>query len=72
MKMTANLGNFDRAVRVIIGLALFMAPLLNQPAIWSSAGLAYASMGIGIVLALTALVRFCPLYRVLGISSCKI
>lgn len=69
--MTANLGNIDRAVRLVIGLLLFVAPLLNMPAIWSSAVLAYVSMGVGVVLALTALVRFCPLYRIIGISTCK-
>lgn len=70
--MTINLGNIDRAVRVILGLAFFIAPLMNVPDIWSSAGLAYTSMGVGVVLVLTALVRFCPLYRVFGISTCKI
>jgi hypothetical protein len=70
-KMTANIGNIDRAARLIIGLALFMAPLLNLPAVWSSAVLAIASMGVGVVLALTALVRFCPLYRIIGISTGK-
>jgi hypothetical protein len=49
-----------------------MAPLLNLPAVWSSAVMAIASMGVGVVLALTALVRFCPLYRIIGISTGKI
>jgi len=70
--MTANLGNIDRTARLIIGLALFMAPLLNLPAVWSSEGLAIASMGVGVVLAFTALFRFCPLYWIIGISTCKI
>jgi hypothetical protein len=70
--MTANIGNIDRAARLIIGLAFFMAPLLNLPAVWSSAGLANTSMGVGVVLALTSLIRFCPLYRIIGISTGKI
>ena len=70
--MTANLGNADRAVRLILGLALIIAPLADVPAIWSSALLAFGSMGVGLVLAITALVKFCPLYRVLGISTCKL
>lgn len=70
--MTANLGNLDRLLRVVLGLVLVFAPLLNIPAIWSSAALSYGSMAVGVVLALTALVRFCPLYRVLGISTCKL
>jgi hypothetical protein len=39
---------------------------------WSSATLAYVSMALGAVLVVTAFFRFCPLYRLLGISTCKI
>lgn len=70
--MTANLGNPDRLIRAIIGLALFFLPLLNIPAIWSSAVLSYGSMAVGVVLVSTALFRFCPLYRIFGISTCKL
>lgn len=70
--MTANLGSPDRLIRVILGLALIVLPLLNMPAIWSSAAFAYASMAVGLILVLTALVRFCPLYRLFGISTCKL
>lgn len=70
--MTANLGSPDRLIRAILGLVLIFMPLLNMPAIWSSAVLAYGSMSVGLVLLLTALVRFCPLYRIVGISTCKL
>lgn len=70
--MTANLGNADRLLRVVLGLILFIAPLANIPAIWSSGLLAYGSMIVGVVLVVTALFRFCPLYRILGISTCRL
>ena len=70
--MTANVGNTDRILRAILGLILIFAPLLNMPAIWSSAALAYGSIVIGLVLIATALFRFCPLYRIFGLSTCKI
>ena len=70
--MTANLGNIDRVVRLLIGLALILAPLLNLPAMWSSSGLVYASIGVGLILTATALFRFCPLYRIFGLSTCKL
>jgi hypothetical protein len=70
--MTANVGNMDRILRAILGIILFIAPLLNIPAIWSSAYLAYGSMAVGLILVATALFRFCPLYRMLGLSTCKI
>ncbi len=72
MEMTANLGNLDRVARVILGLALFIAPLLNVPAIWSGSILAYVSMAAGVVFVATAFFRFCPLYRLLGVSTCKL
>lgn len=70
--MNANVGTIDRILRIVLGLALFVSPLLNIPAIWSSAPLSYVSMAVGLVLAGTALVRFCPLYRILGISTCRL
>ena len=70
--MSANVGNTDRILRAILGIILFIAPLLNIPAIWSSTYLAYGSMAVGLVLVATALFRFCPVYRILGLSTCKI
>jgi hypothetical protein len=70
--MTSNIGNSDRVLRGIFGLMLFFAPLLNLPPNWSSDILAYGSMTVGVVLITTALFRFCPVYRVIGISTCKI
>jgi hypothetical protein len=70
--MSANVGNTDRILRAILGIILFIAPLLNIPAIWSSPYLAYGSMAVGLVLVATALFRFCPVYRILGLSTCKI
>lgn len=70
--MTVNLGSPDRIIRTLLGLALIVMPLLNQPAIWSSAVFAYGSMAVGLVLVLTAFFRFCPLYRIFGLSTCKL
>ena len=70
--MVANLGSPDRLIRAILGIALIILPLLNIPAIWSSAALAYGSIAVGLILVLTALLRFCPLFRLGGISTCKL
>jgi hypothetical protein len=70
--MSANVGNMDRVLRGFLGLILIIAPLLNVPAIWSSAPVAFGSMAIGLVLVATAVVRFCPLYRIIGVSTCKL
>lgn len=60
--MKTNIGTFDRVVRVIFGTSLLALFLLGDgPVRW--VGL------IGVVPLLTALMGFCPLYAVLGIST---
>jgi hypothetical protein len=61
--MNTNVGCIDRAVRIVAGLALLsLVFLLNGSVRWL--GL------IGVVPLLTASFKFCPLYTVLGISTC--
>ncbi len=61
--MTANVGSLDRLLRVVVGLALLSLLVLAEPPLrWL--GL------VGFVPLLTAAVRFCPLYTVLGIRTC--
>ncbi len=56
-----NEGTLDRAIRVVVGLALLSLFFFGPHTVlgW-----------IGIVPLLTGLVGYCPLYRVLGISTC--
>jgi len=70
--MIFNIGISDSIARALLGLALFLAPLVDLPPVWSESIYAYVSMAIGVVLMGTALFRFCPLYRVFGISTCKV
>jgi hypothetical protein len=61
--MTRNVGSLDRGLRVIIGLALLAFALMS--------GHQYAWIGwIGVVPLLTAAVGSCPLYSMLGMSTC--
>lgn len=70
--MTSNIGTIDRTARFIVGMALIVAPLVNFLGLWTNSVVAYGAVAVGVVLVATALVRFCPLYRILGISSCKV
>jgi hypothetical protein len=64
--VTANVGIVDRALRIVVGLALIAAALgLYGPAYQTVWG------WIGIVPIMTALIGWCPLYAVLGIRTCK-
>lgn len=65
--MRANLGTVDKALRnaiaVILALLVFVGMVDGIAAVIVAV--------IAVVLGLTALLQFCPLYRVLGFSTCK-
>ncbi len=61
--MRVNVGTIDAVLRILIGLALLSAVLVVPgPERWF--GL------VGLVPLLTATVRVCPLYLMLGINTC--
>lgn len=60
--MNPNVGSADKVVRIIVGLALVsLFFVLEGGARWL--GL------IGVVLIATAIINFCPLYKILGLST---
>ncbi|MCA0906469.1 DUF2892 domain-containing protein [Ruegeria marisrubri] len=58
--MTKNMGGLDKTLRIAIGAALILGALLGYGT-W---------MWIGIVPLVTGLLNSCPIYSVLGISTC--
>ncbi len=60
--MKTNVGTIDRGLRILVGLVLLAL---------FAAGLAGPWALIGLVPLATGLVRFCPLYQVLGIHTCS-
>lgn len=60
--MKANVGTVDRALRIIVGLALIGLTLNGNIGIWG---------WLGVVPVLTGIFRFCPAYPLLGVSTCK-
>lgn len=61
--MARNEGTIDRALRVIAGIVLIVMALKGMYTPWT---------WIGVVPLLTGLVGMCPLYSVLGVSTCKV
>ena len=61
--MKTNEGTIDRVARVILGLALLSLTVVGPRTLWGLVGLAPLATG---------LVGFCPLYRLLGISTCPV
>ncbi len=62
-----NEGTVDRVLRVVVGAALLIA-FFMVPA---DAGYRWWLL-IGIIPLVTGLIGWCPLYRLLGISTCPV
>jgi hypothetical protein len=60
--MVANVGGLDRVLRAVLGIVLIALVFVGPQTPWG---------WIGLVPLLTAAVRFCPLYPLLGVSTCK-
>ena len=59
--MKSNVGGIDRILRMVIGLVLIGLTLTGTIGVWG---------WIGLVPLGTAALGFCPLYTVLGFSTC--
>ena len=70
--MLVNVGTADRLIRIAAGLALILLPLLTSFALWDSRLAAFGLPVVGAVLVLTAIFRFCPLYRLFGLRTCRV
>jgi hypothetical protein len=66
--MSANVGSADRLIRIILGLALIALAFMSGIGPLGTT----ISAVIGIVLVVTAVARFCPLYRLIGVRTCKV
>lgn len=64
--MNCNVGIADRSIRVTIGLALLVAWIFSV----FSGTLGIVLGVVGIILIATAGLKFCPLYRLFGASTC--
>ncbi|MCO7184368.1 DUF2892 domain-containing protein [Tenacibaculum sp. XPcli2-G] len=65
--MKKNMGNTDKAVRTLI--ALIIAALSYFEFITGIFG--NILLVLAIILLVTSLINFCPLYKLLGINTCK-
>ncbi|MBU6260079.1 MAG: DUF2892 domain-containing protein [Burkholderiales bacterium] len=59
--MKLNVGGIDRVLRIVVGLVLVALAALGQIGLWG---------WIGLVPLLTGALSFCPLYTMLGMSTC--
>lgn len=61
MKICANMSEFERLLRVDVGVALIVLHLVGVIGFWGY---------IGVVFVITALLRWCPLYTLMGRDNC--
>lgn len=60
--MKTNMGNIDRLLRFVVGALLIALTLMGSIGVWG---------WIGVVPLVTSLIGFCPLYRIIGVNTCK-
>ena len=65
--MTCNVGGIERPIRIGAGLLAIMIGLFAG----FSTAVAGAALAVGVILLLTGAVGFCPLFALLGISTCS-
>lgn len=65
--MKTNEGMLDRVIRLVIAAGAFYVFFTGDRPNWE-----YAVLAVGVVMALTALTGFCPLYALLGVKTCKV
>jgi len=58
--MKTNVGGIDRILRILAGVALVAWAALGGP-VWA---------WIGVVPLATGLIKFCPIYPLLGLNTC--
>ncbi len=65
-----NIGNLDRLLRLAAGIGL-VASYASSDILAGLGGWRHAAPACGLVMIATALFRFCPAYRLLGIATCR-
>jgi len=67
--MQFNVGSVDRSIRLVVGTVLIVLPFLGMVSWFETSWLRYASVLIGLVLVVTAALRFCPAYGLFGFRT---
>lgn len=59
--MKINVGSPDRILRIVVGLVLIGLAATGTIGVWG---------WVGVVLLLTGIIKFCPVYAIFGTSTC--
>ncbi len=58
-----NVGNIDRLLRLLAGLGLISLVFVGPQTPWA---------WLGIILVITAVVGWCPIYKIIGANTCPV
>ena len=61
MELTRNIGTTDRIARIVLGALLVILALTGTIGAWGWLGLIFLG---------TAFLKFCPLYKIIGMKTC--
>lgn len=65
--MNKNVGGIDRFLRVALGIVLVLVGLFSP----ISGGVKNIVFIVAVIALFTGVVGFCPLWKILGINTCK-
>jgi hypothetical protein len=66
--MTSNVGTIDRVIRIVLGIVLVALGLSHTV----TGGLAIAAYVVGVLALVTGVLRYCPAWSILGITTCPL
>ena len=61
--MKLNVGGIDRILRIVVGLVLIALAATGTVGWWG---------WLGVIPLLTGMMRFCPLYSLVGLNTCPL
>lgn len=67
--MTINVGTIDRIARAILGVVLLYVAFASGAL--DGSGWQWVAAVAGVVMLAVAAIRFCPVYTLIGIKTCR-
>ncbi len=67
--MTMNVGTVDRALRALVGVVALLGAFVFG---WFSGWMVWAAAIVGVIMLVTAAMGMCPIYRLVGMNTCRI
>jgi len=67
----ANVGTIDRVFRIVVGGIIIASAIVVELPVFENELYKYGALAVGLILVTTSVIKFCPIYRIFGIRTCK-